>query len=386
MKRIRVAAGSSWLAGAVLLAGCASVKDHMQTTVRTPPASDLSAPSKSRAPSAPAADARLQERVTQLERILADQRKMQVRLAGDLQDAQKRVAGAQTQVQQLQTKLGDGDRKLAESEAALAMLRKDMGAAAARSSGPAVVLPPAQPAAAPAPTPPPVVVLPPPAQPAPAPAPAAVAAPAPAVPPVEQPAVVVLPPPSEAAPAVVPPGQMLTEAKRLLREGSTAEAEKLFLGILAREPFNVGARVGLAACCYSGGNLAEARRLAEEALRQEPRNAEALGLCGLVAWGQGDLKTANRMLTTAIEEAPSEALYRNYMGIVLHAQGKHAQAARELTKAIELNSALAEARFNLAVVLATEDPPKLDEARQNYQAALRLGSSRDEKLERMLYQ
>jgi len=57
-----------------------------------------------------------------------------------------------------------------------------------------------------------------------------------------------------------------------------------------------------------------------------------------------------------------------------------------LEKAVALNPNLAEANFNLAVILATDDRPQLDKARQYYQASLRLGNVRDEKLEGILYQ
>ena len=57
----------------------------------------------------------------------------------------------------------------------------------------------------------------------------------------------------------------------------------------------------------------------------------------------------------------------------------------ELEKAVELNPNLAEAHFNLAVILATDNRPQLDQARQHYESSRRLGNVRDEKLEGILY-
>jgi len=121
-------------------------------------------------------------------------------------------------------------------------------------------------------------------------------------------------------------------------------------------------------------------------IKAEPRNAEALGLAGIIAWKQNDLKLATTMLERAIRQDPKDAQLHNYLGIIRYAQGKRSHAVDELEEAVALNPNLAEAHFNLAVILATGDRPQLDKARQYYQASLRIGKGRDEKLEGILYQ
>ena len=193
-------------------------------------------------------------------------------------------------------------------------------------------------------------------------------------------------PPSAPVDSSLGAAQKVAEGNRLFRAGNPDEAEKMFSAALMMDPFLISARFGLASCLYIRGDLAEAKKLADEVIKAEPRNAEALGLSGIIAWKQNDLKTATALLERAIKQNPKDAQWHNYLGIIRYAQGKRSYAVDELEKAVALNPNLAEANFNLAVILATDDRPQLDVARQYYQASLRLGKARDEKLEGILYQ
>jgi Flp pilus assembly protein TadD len=75
----------------------------------------------------------------------------------------------------------------------------------------------------------------------------------------------------------------------------------------------------------------------------------------------------------------------NYLGIVLHDRNRNEQAIRELRRSVELDGTNIEARFNLAVLLATSDKPSLDEARRQYETAMKMGGARDETLDRILF-
>lgn len=193
-------------------------------------------------------------------------------------------------------------------------------------------------------------------------------------------------PSSAPADASMGTARMVAEGNRLLGAGNPVEAEKMFSSALMMDPFLVGARFGLASCRYARGDLVEAKKLADEVIKSEPRNAEAFGLAGIIAWKQNDLKLATAMLERAIKYDPKNAQLHNYLGIIRYGQGKRSHAVDELEKAVSLNPNLAEANFNLAVILATDNRPQLDKARQYYQASLRLGNVRDEKLEGILYQ
>jgi len=183
-----------------------------------------------------------------------------------------------------------------------------------------------------------------------------------------------------------PPVDLVDAGNQFLRDGRISEAEQRFSAALAIDPKMTDATFGLASCRYASGDLPVAKKLVGEVLKAERHNAQAQGLAGIIAWRQGNLKLASKMLSRALKYDPKDAQLHSYMGIVLYAQNKRVPAVRSLLKAIELDPNLPEARFNLAIMLATDNPPKLDAARQHYQASLRLGNARDAKLEKILYQ
>lgn len=178
--------------------------------------------------------------------------------------------------------------------------------------------------------------------------------------------------------------KLIDDGKTALREGRSADAELLFLQALEKNPALVSAQMGLASCRYAAGDLGEARRLASTVLGKDKRNAQALGLLGVIAWRTGDLKAAQDSLARAVRGDPKNAQWHSYLGIVLYQQNQAAKARQELERAVALNPDLAEAHFNLAVIFTQMTPPKADLARRHYEAALRLGSAPDERLDRIL--
>ena len=337
----------------------------------------------------------VEAKIDRLERFTTEQKKLQARLNNELYDLQRELASLQSQVHQVEGRATETAKKIADGEAALSNLKNDMSRL--ESHAPAGV-PDAKLAEQMKQMEAQQVILrqreteirdlr------------SALAA-RDALMKDQMRGTVAKPSPSAAAAAENPPvrptpaavessmsaAQLVAEGNRFLRAGNTDEADKMFSSALVMDPFLVSARFGRASCCYSRGDLAEAKKLADEVIKSEPRNAEALGLAGLVAWKQNDLKLATTLLERAIKQDPKDAQLHNYLGIIRYAQGKRSHAVDELEKAVTLDPNLAEANFNLAVILATDNRPQLDKARQYYQASLRLGNVRDEKLEGILYQ
>ncbi|MFH0880796.1 MAG: tetratricopeptide repeat protein, partial [Lentisphaerota bacterium] len=179
--------------------------------------------------------------------------------------------------------------------------------------------------------------------------------------------------------------RLILDGNRALKEGKMAEAEASFKSALAQDSTASGARLGLAACFYMNGAFLEAKRMLGDVLRTDPVNSQALGLQGIIAWRENDLSSAASYLSRAIRQDPGDAQLHNYRGIVLHSQGFTEDAIKEFSKATELNPSMSDAPYNLAVALASLRKPRLDEARKSYQAALKLGYPRDDKLEQLLY-
>lgn len=178
--------------------------------------------------------------------------------------------------------------------------------------------------------------------------------------------------------------RLVAEGNRALKTGNVERAKAMFERARAREPNLAGALVGLAAIAYQVDDLAEGRQLLESVLSADARNAQALGLRGMIQWRDGAVKDAVRDCARAVELDPNDPLLRKFYGITLHARGQNREAIREMRKAVEIDGSDAEAKLNLAILLATDSKPDLDEARALYEQALALGMARDASLDARL--
>lgn len=318
-------------------------------------------------------------------------------------------AGDPRQVKALEKELeaarrqGEREREIAaEREKQVKALREALDA---RRDAPSPPPPPAAPApeavvtereaaasapaeeAVPAPVPPPEQ----PAEPRPE---AEAKAPPPPPPPPEQ-TVAEQAPPSEPAPgkpgkkakpdkSKPTPIQQVAAANVALQQGNLARAMALFRSALAEDESLVGARLGLAACAYSMDDLALARTRVDEVLVLDAGNVQALGLRGILNWREGRLAEADQDSAQAVAAAPEDAQLRNYRGIILHGLGRGEEAVDELREAVHLDPGHAEAMLNLAVLLASGSPARLEEAGEWYQRALAAGAARDEGLDQLL--
>jgi tetratricopeptide (TPR) repeat protein len=387
---------SAWLSlvlvpAVVLFAGCRSPFARAGAVVppKAPPAivAPTSAVPKVAAPQSAVNPKQLKQdrrgvevKIDRLEQLTAEQKKLQARLGDELYNLQRQLAAIQSQAQQVDGRAAETAKKIADGEAALAGLKNDMARLSAHSPPPAAdpklaeqkhqieaqqtILQQRETE---------IREL-----------RAALAARDEVM--KEQLRGGIAVPQAARVDSSTDTAQAVAEGNRLLRAGNPDKAEEMFSAALAMNPFLSDAKFGVASCRYARGDLAEAKQRVDEVIKAEPKNADALGLAGIIAWKQNDLNLATAMLERAIKQDPKDAQLHNYLGIIRYAQGKRSHAVDELEKAVDLNPNLAEAHFNLAVILATDNRPDLDQARQHYQASLRLGNVRDEKLEGILYQ
>ena len=136
---------------------------------------------------------------------------------------------------------------------------------------------------------------------------------------------------------------------------------------------------------YSGGEIAKAKELLDQILAANPNQVDALGMAGVIAWQEGNLDAAVAQLEKSLSLDDRNARAHNYMGIVQNSLQNTARAEKEFKRAMELDTGYDEPLFNLAVILATSDAPRIDEARRYYERALALGSERNNSLEEILY-
>lgn len=191
-------------------------------------------------------------------------------------------------------------------------------------------------------------------------------------------------PPASADSGTTSVYRIVAEGQRALKAGDLQRARNLFESARKQQPALSSALLGLAAIAYQVNDLTEARRLVDDVLDADKKNAQALGLRGLIRWREGFARDGVRDCERAVELDPMDPLLHKFYGITLNARDKTDEAIREMRKAVELDPTDAEAKLNLAILLATGSSPALAEAQKYYEQALAAGVSRDPALDKLL--
>lgn len=101
-------------------------------------------------------------------------------------------------------------------------------------------------------------------------------------------------------------------------------------------------------------------------------------------FSQAKYDEALKGLSKALEINPKNAVALNYLGISASQKGWSDGAQKALERAAALNPFYADACFNLAVILATNNPPDKENARKWYERAIKLGSESDSAIEQII--
>jgi Flp pilus assembly protein TadD len=132
---------------------------------------------------------------------------------------------------------------------------------------------------------------------------------------------------------------MFRLASSLERAGNSAEAEKVFLELLAQRPNDAASQNYLGYMWADQGvQLERARELLEKAVAREPRNAAYLDSLGWVYFRMGRLDSAEKNLREAARREPSDPTISEHLGDLDMKQGDLEGAVRHWEKALELKS------------------------------------------------
>ncbi len=220
-------------------------------------------------------------------------------------------------------------------------------------------------------------------------------------------------PPAESAPSALPPmadhpaafpGATFPEAaererrereKQLLvrgylRQGVAAEkagnveaARWNYGKALENEPDNRLATQRLGLIAAEVGDDQEAIRFLKRAFRLDPDNPDVLLPLGFALVRQSEPDLAVSMLSRAVALEPDNANAHRCLGIACSTLGWYDVAEVQFRRTNELNPKDAENAFNLAVLLATRQPPRIEEAKTWYLQARKLGAAADPGLDRV---
>lgn len=122
------------------------------------------------------------------------------------------------------------------------------------------------------------------------------------------------------------------------RAGKTAEAEKIFLGILERKPDDASTLNYLGYMWADRGeNLPRAEEMIAKAVKQDPRNAAYIDSLGWVYYRLGKLELAQKHLVDASDLMPWDPTIQEHLGDVYVKRGELEKAAERYRAALKLD-------------------------------------------------
>jgi len=120
------------------------------------------------------------------------------------------------------------------------------------------------------------------------------------------------------------------------RTGHTADAEKAFRDVIARDPLDANALNNLGyMLAEHGTSLEEAVTLIQRALKVEPDNPSFLDSLGWAYVQQGKLDLADSPLSTAAERQPKNSVIQEHLGDLRLKQNRRADAIAAWQKALD---------------------------------------------------
>ena len=145
--------------------------------------------------------------------------------------------------------------------------------------------------------------------------------------------------------------QLLHQALDAQNSGKLAEAERLYLAVLAADPGNFNANHLIGIMRFQQGRTDEALGFLYAALQAAPDAAEALTHYGLVLHAAGRDVEALASLERALAARPAYVEALNHQGVVLRALGRSDAALASLEAALALEPDYGEALNNCAIIL-----------------------------------
>jgi tetratricopeptide (TPR) repeat protein len=174
------------------------------------------------------------------------------------------------------------------------------------------------------------------------------------------------------------------EAADLFKMKRYDEAAAKYQTIIDKYPESLYAWSNLGVVRYQQGDLDDALKALQQAVKLSPTDSFSYANLGIVYYEMKQYENAIDALNSAKALDPNDAKVRNYLGCACSQKGWQEAAEKEFLKAIELDPSFGDAHFNLALVYATEKPPLVEMAKQQYKKAQELGIAKDDRLEKLL--
>ncbi len=180
------------------------------------------------------------------------------------------------------------------------------------------------------------------------------------------------------------------EVKLLVKSGEESEKKGNkeaaiwhYEKVLALDPENQFALMHLGLIYSDRGDDAMTLKYIERALCYQPYDVQMLLIAAFAYIRKGDYYLALGVLSRAAALDPKNPELQRYLGVACSNLGWVESAERQFRTAFELDPKSSETAFNLAVLLATSETPKMDEARKWYKKAKELGAETDPGMEKL---
>ena len=189
---------------------------------------------------------------------------------------------------------------------------------------------------------------------------------------------------ADAAPAAKPVDTILDKANEAFGAQKFADAAALYEDALRADPQNTTALVGLGYSRQRENKLTAAEAALKKCLTIDPAHELAAFHLGVTHFKQQRWNDATAAFEKGLEKSPKNARAHHYLGIISTRLSLMDRAEREFKTALAIDPGYGEAHFNLAVLCATWDPPKWDQAKAEYDEAMKKGVTPDEAMEKLL--
>ena len=167
----------------------------------------------------------------------------------------------------------------------------------------------------------------------------------------------------------------LEKGLRAIRQGEFEDAEKIYRGMVERDPKDVAARLGLSFAFLKQRKLNEAYEHAARALTYEPTSARAYALLGSTLLASGDFKNSIEQFRNALTLKDDEALAIAGLSMINFYENRASVALAGLRRAVYLDPREPDFIFSFAQAAARAE--RYREAADAYEVFLRIAPRTD---------
>lgn len=164
-------------------------------------------------------------------------------------------------------------------------------------------------------------------------------------------------------------------AERATREGEYETAEKIYRDLVAKDPRDNAARLGLSRALLKQRKHQEAYDHAARVVAREPESARAHALLGAALLGSGDFRLSVEEFRTALTFRDDEAIAVGGLAMVDFYENRITQSLAGLRRAAFIDPAEPDYIFNLGQVAARNE--RYREAADAYETFLRVAPKTD---------